>query len=846
MSWASGRGASCGPVGRQGSDGYQTATQPMRPSSFTLQSPPGSDGYQQPVRHSSFTLPQTSGGVPYPSYSSGVKGADANSVSILDAGYYTPSSLLYQQPGFGARRSISPPPVLPGMSSPRGPLAPPPLGSAPLLSRDNKGGSFTAPQSGGWQSMAAAPPPTSVMSSRGGQTPASPLHDAQPVRKQLIVPLQGGSANRASSHDSYLDPAASAPLSARRENGLEHVTTEILAIFQRMPSGKDGCVAKLDFMKTMEKDQQLADCILPGVDTSDLMSNEELYDKVDELFDDVTKGNDRLDLGHLALFFRKVAAEKTPKTRKTREIFDLIDVDGSGSISKLEFLAAMRDDARVDEFVMRQKKSFDVDDAARFAEVEVCFKSIARGKKRIEYNDFERYFRQVRAVAPKACPGKPRRETRVFVIGTGYGHQMNPRQGQVIEEAGYQVHWCKDLPNPEVDSSLERPMQRLADELAWFKPDVVTAASKGGVYLVQLWERGLWRGPSLMINAHPSCRRMPEGVPVVLCQGSNDEVYPTARSHLQSLRETGSPELCFLYYTANSGELQPGMYTRQGDWHNMQSIQLHDCLPRLIDASMCPEGPEIHFLKSWRDLVTPARLEAELWLGYCCEKLRELWSSPGHLGKAPQKLYDVLPGSEEFRRVACVFKANPKEQADYQPSPERSKRWSESVRIVRIQRVENGSQVNSSVLPYVESLQLSFEEQGMEFEPGSHTCWGFHGATREAIESIVTSSVSGFQPLASQRTLWGGGTYFARDALYVADSHFCGQAAQDGTRQMLMCLLATGVPCLGDPQHRGILPFRRKPYRYNSTVDSLSAPEVYIVQHGGAAYPAYVLTFAWQ
>jgi len=144
-------------------------------------------------------------------------------------------------------------------------------------------------------------------------------------------------------------------------------------------------------------------------------------------------------------------------------------------------------------------------------------------------------------------------------------------------------------------------------------------------------------------------------------------------------------------------------------------------------------------------------------------------------------------------------------------------------------------------------VRRTFEDQRLEFEPGVHTCWAFHGADAAALESIITNPVNGFQPLATgsrNSSVWGSGTYFARDAQYVAGSHFCGQPAPDGTRQMLMCLLVTGMPCLGDPEHRGVLPFRRKPHRYNSSVDSLSSPEVYIVQNPGAAIPAYLITFA--
>ncbi|CAJ1386161.1 unnamed protein product [Effrenium voratum] len=125
-------------------------------------------------------------------------------------------------------------------------------------------------------------------------------------------------------------------------------------------------------------------------------------------------------------------------------------------------------------------------------------------------------------------------------------------------------------------------------------------------------------------------------------------------------------------------------------------------------------------------------------------------------------------------------------------------------------------------------------------------CWAFHGGLSENLESIVSNTVAGFQPLtAGSRgsNVWGSGTYFARDAKYVCEGGFCGKPAADGTRQMLMCLLMTGIPCLGDVGHKGVLPYRNKPHRYHSSVDSLSSPEIFIVQHAGGALPVYLITF---
>lgn len=147
----------------------------------------------------------------------------------------------------------------------------------------------------------------------------------------------------------------------------------------------------------------------------------------------------------------------------------------------------------------------------------------------------------------------------------------------------------------------------------------------------------------------------------------------------------------------------------------------------------------------------------------------------------------------------------------------------------------------------MDAMSRSLEDQGMNFEPGVHTCWAFHGTCD--LDSIVSNPMAGFQPLVSgskNSTLWGSGTYFARDAKYVFDGGFdlTGGRSADGTRRMLMCLLSTGMPCLGDPGHKGVLPLRRPPHRFHSAVDSVSNPEIYVVQHPGAAHPAYVITFA--
>lgn len=482
------------------------------------------------------------------------------------------------------------------------------------------------------------------------------------------------------------------------------------------------------------------------------------------------------------------------------------------------------------------------------------FDDMSAGKQRVQWEDFKLYCSRSRPAGSTSCTGSrapptaKRSQIRLMILEPGFGRHNNPRQGASLVGAGYQVHNVMDLPEYP-DSSRVASFQAIAphlvsirDEIDRFRPHVIACASQGGAYMVGLWQVGYWRGPSVMINAHPSLPMgLPAGAKIVIAHGSNDESYRWHREDLQNLILTAAPNKCMLYYTANSGQMASGSLTRLGDGHVMQSLLTHDTLPRLVDAALSSVGPEMHFIRSWRQQLGDVRLEAQHFLGYSPERLRHLWTSPRRLGRDESKLFQVSPSSEEFRSVATVFKACPPQPPAYMLSSQAS--W-ENTPIYRIDRVENGSQLEGS-LPYRQALRRSLEEQGLEFDAATHCSWAFHGASEQAVHSIVSDPIAGFQPLCTggnKAAVWGSGTYFARDAKYVADGQFCPRKA-DGSRCMLLCLVTLGMPCLGDPSHKGVLPFRQSPHRYNCTVDSLASPEIYVIQHSGAAYPAYLITF---
>jgi predicted esterase len=83
------------------------------------------------------------------------------------------------------------------------------------------------------------------------------------------------------------------------------------------------------------------------------------------------------------------------------------------------------------------------------------------------------------------------------------------------------------------------------EALATFRPDVLIGSSFGGAVVVSLLERGVWRGPTLLLAQAaryylPQCR-IPDGVRVLLVHAPQDEVVDIEGS--RALARTGTPGL---------------------------------------------------------------------------------------------------------------------------------------------------------------------------------------------------------------------------------------------------------------------------------------------------------------
>ncbi len=90
---------------------------------------------------------------------------------------------------------------------------------------------------------------------------------------------------------------------------------------------------------------------------------------------------------------------------------------------------------------------------------------------------------------------------------------------------------------------------------------------------------------------------------------------------------------------------------------------------------------------------------------------------------------------------------------------------------------------------------------------------------------------------------YGEGTYFAKQASYSASGNY---AAPDRSRQrrIYMCKVLTGEYTQGSPGMK-LLPSKpgKKDDIFDSLVDNVFDPSIFVIFHDTQAYPEYLITF---
>jgi hypothetical protein len=146
-----------------------------------------------------------------------------------------------------------------------------------------------------------------------------------------------------------------------------------------------------------------------------------------------------------------------------------------------------------------------------------------------------------------------------------HGLEGSPRGAKALLLA---EHFCASTPAMDT-RDFAACVDVQAGELRRFRPDVLVGSSFGGAVAVELLQRGLWRGPTLLLAQaavkRDASTRLPEGVRVWLVHGLRDSIVDPEDS--RCLGRTGTVQLVrlievddehSLHATVRSGRL-PGI-----------------------------------------------------------------------------------------------------------------------------------------------------------------------------------------------------------------------------------------------------------------------------------------------
>ena len=164
----------------------------------------------------------------------------------------------------------------------------------------------------------------------------------------------------------------------------------------------------------------------------------------------------------------------------------------------------------------------------------------------------------------------------------------------------------------------------------------------------------------------------------------------------------------------------------------------------------------------------------------------------------------------------------------------RSKRW----QIVSVERVQNLSMWQS----YAVKRQTILKRDNALGDPAAEARldkrWLFHGTDEETVTKIIEMGFN--RSFAGKNAVrYGKGVYFARDASY-SDNY--AREAAGGIRRMFLCRVVVGQWCQGHNE-RLVPDVRVGQTLYDSTVNSLSDPIMWVTYHDAQAYPEYLIKY---
>jgi len=186
----------------------------------------------------------------------------------------------------------------------------------------------------------------------------------------------------------------------------------------------------------------------------------------------------------------------------------------------------------------------------------------------------------------------------------------------------------------------------------------------------------------------------------------------------------------------------------------------------------------------------------------------------------------LLPEGGEKQKVVACFLAT----------------MTPATKVVKVERIQNLSLWQS----YAVKRQIMDLRDADKTVADLERAWLFHGTNTETVPKIVQQ---GFNRTfaGTHATFYGKGVYFARDAAYSSGKTYAAPDAK-GQQRMFMCRVLVGQFCQGkkDAPVPDVREDRDAAHHilYDSTVDDMTQPSIFVTYHDAQAYPEYLVTFS--
>jgi len=209
----------------------------------------------------------------------------------------------------------------------------------------------------------------------------------------------------------------------------------------------------------------------------------------------------------------------------------------------------------------------------------------------------------------------------------------------------------------------------------------------------------------------------------------------------------------------------------------------------------------------------------------CVLFLQKLLEGRPYWGKGGDGERVVLSESKEKEAVVAAF-------LETMPA-------NQVVSVVKVERVQNATLWD----PYAAKRRTMMQRQ--DATDSYERTWLFHGTGEDTVVKIVAQGFNrnfGFLEVNKNAlTMYGKGVYFAVNASY-SSSHRYSKPNSAGEQQMFACRVLVGEYCQGK-QDQPTPDVRHGTDLYDSTVDNVSNPEIFVAYHDAQAYPEYLITF---